>query len=213
MLMKLSIRGYQGAPLKDGNGNPSGILAIMHHQPLEAEELEHALLMAFAARAGAELERIRAQEEVERTRDFLRNTLNAVPDPLFVMDRAHRWVVVNRAFCDFMGHSEQELLGSSGREFLPARVAEDFWEQDERIFTTGQPLQGERLFEQTRDGKPRTIFTKKAVFTEPGGGSFLIAVFRDITDRKRMETQLVLADRLSSIGGWPGSCQLFALVA
>ncbi len=200
MLTKLGIHGYLGAPLKDGNGNALGVVAVMHHQPLEADTLEHALLGAFAARAGAELERIHAQEEVERTRDFLRNTLNAVPDPLFVMDRAHRWVVVNRAFCEFMGRTEQELLGSNGRDFLPAREAQAFWDQDEQIFTTGQPHQNEVVFTHTRDGKPRTIITKKAVFTEPGGGSFLIAVLRDITDRKRLETQLVLADRLSSIG-------------
>jgi PAS domain S-box-containing protein len=200
MLAKLGMRGYLGAPLKDGNGNALGILAILHHQPLEADTLEHALLGAFAARAGAELERIRAQEEVERTRDFLRNTLNAVPDPLSVMDRAHRWVVVNRAFCELMGRSEHELLGTSGREFLPAQEAAAFWEQDERIFTTGQPTQSEMVFKHAADGQQRTIVTKKAVFTEPGGGSFLIAAMRDITDRKRLETQLVLADRLSSIG-------------
>ncbi len=92
MLSQMGMRGYLGVPLKDGNGTAIGILAILHTQPLEAGPLEHALVGAFAARAGAELERIRAQAELERTRDFLRNTLDAVPDPLFVTDRAHRWV-------------------------------------------------------------------------------------------------------------------------
>ncbi|WP_224369166.1 hybrid sensor histidine kinase/response regulator [Hyalangium versicolor] len=200
MLTMLSMRGYLGAALRDGSGNAIGVLAILHHQPLEAGPLEHALMASFAARAGAELERIRAQEELERTRDFLRNTLNAVPDPLFVMDRAHRWVMVNRAYCDFLGRSEQELLGSSGREVLPAREAEIFWEQDERIFTTGEAEEVQRVVETPKDSQSRTIIIKKAVFHEPGGGAFLIAVFRDITDRKRLETQLQLADRLSSIG-------------
>ncbi len=200
MLAKLSMRGYLGAALKDGNGNAIGVLAVMHHQPLKAGALEHALLAAFAARAGAELERIRAQEELERTRDFLRNTLNAVPDPLFVMDRAHRWVMVNRAFCDFMGYTEQEMLGSTAHDFLPARLAESFWEEDEQLFATGQPFEIERPFESHRDGHPRAIVIKKAVFTEPGGPAFLIAVLRDVTDRRRLETQLRLADRLSSIG-------------
>ena len=200
MLSKLGMRGYLGAPLKDGNGNAIGILAVLHHQPLEAGGLEHSLLAAFAARAGTELERIRAHEEVERTRDFLRNTLNAVPDPLFVMDRAHRWVVVNRAFCDFMGRTEAELLGSTARDFLPARVSEAFFQEDERLFSTGEAFEVERVFEHTRDGQPRTMLTKKAVFHEPGGGAFLISIFRDNTDRRRLETQLRLADRLSSIG-------------
>ncbi|MFL5345140.1 MAG: ATP-binding protein [Hyalangium sp.] len=200
LLTKLGIRGYLGAALKDGNGTAIGVLAVMHHQPLEAGALEHSLLAAFAARAGSELERIRAHEELERTRDFLRNTLNAVPDPLFVMDRAHRYVMVNRAYCDFMGINEQEMLGCTARDFLPARVAESFWKEDEELFTTGQPFEIERPFEHHRDGRPRTLVTKKAVFTEPGGPAFSIAVLRDITDRKHLETQLRLADRLSSIG-------------
>jgi two-component system, NtrC family, sensor kinase len=199
-LTKLGTRGYLGTPLKDGNGNAIGVLAVLHHQPLEAAALEHSLLAAFAARAGTELERIRAQEEVERTRDFLRNTLNAVPDPLFVMDRAHRFVVVNRGFCDFMRKSEVELLGATARDFLPARVSEAFFQEDERLFNTGESFEAERVFEHAPDGQSRSILTKKAVFHEPGGGSFLIAVFRDNTDRRRLETQLRLADRLSSIG-------------
>ena len=169
MLSKLGMRGYMGAPLKDGNGNAIGVLSMLHHQPLEAGGLEHSLLAAFAARAGTELERIRAQEELERTRDFLRNTLNAVPDPLFVMDRAHRWVVVNRAFCDFMGRAEAELLGSTARDFFPARVSAAFFQQDERLFTTGESIEAERVFEHTRDGQARTIVTKKAVFPSPAG--------------------------------------------
>ncbi|MBN1203332.1 MAG: PAS domain-containing protein [Myxococcaceae bacterium] len=200
LLTRLGARGYLGIALKNGEGNALGLLAILHHQPLEVEALESSLLGAFAARAGAELERIRAQEELERTRDFLRNTLNAVPDPLFVMDRAHRWVVVNRAFCDLLGRSERELLGRSGRDVLPAHQAEAFREQDEQLFATGQSLEIEGIFEHPQGGHPRTIVSKKAVFTEPGGGSFLIAALRDITDRKRLETQLRLADRLSSIG-------------
>jgi PAS domain S-box-containing protein len=200
LLTRLGAQGYLGIALKDGEGNPVGLLAILHHEPLEVEALESSLLGAFAARAGAELERIRAQEELERTRDFLRNTLNAVPDPLCVMDRAHHWVVVNRAFCELMGRSEKELLGRSSREVLPAHQAEALWAQDEQLFTTGKTRESEGVFEPPRGGQPRTIVTKKAVFTEPGGASYLIAAMRDITDRKRLETQLRLADRLSSIG-------------
>ena len=200
MLARLSIRGYLGAVLKDGNGTPLGVLAVMHHQPLEADSLEHALLGAFATRASTELERIRAQEELERTRDFLRNTLNAVPDPLFVTDRAHRFVMVNRAFIDFMGRPEQELVGCTVHDFFPARVAQAYWEEDEQLYASGLPLEREKPVDSPVDGQSRTIVIKKALFSEPGSPSFIISSFRDITDRRRLETQLRLADRLSSIG-------------
>ncbi len=199
MLSELSMRGYLGAPLKDTHGRAIGILALLHDEPLVAGALEQTLLAAFAARAGAELERIRAQEELERTRDFLRNTLDAVPDPLFVEDRAHRWVAVNRAFCQFMGRTEMELLGSSVRQLRPEHEAASFWAEDERVFTTGEPSEAE---EAVLDGagQSRRLVTKKASFTDSSGQPFLVATIRDITERRRLEVQLRLADRMASVG-------------
>jgi PAS domain S-box-containing protein len=199
MLADLGMRGYLGAPLKDGNGNAIGILALLHNQPLEAGPLELALLGAFAARAGSELERIQFQDRLERTRDFLRKTLDAVPDPLFVTDRAHRWVAVNRAFCRFLGRDEGLLLGSSCRDFLPAQEAEALWRHDEQVFTSGEPSETEENLTD-HSGLVRTLVTQKAVFTDPAGDSFLITTIRDITERRNLEMQLRLADRMVSIG-------------
>jgi two-component system, NtrC family, sensor kinase len=199
MLMELGMRGYLGAALKSARGDAIGVLAILHNEPLDMGALDRALLEAFAARAGAELERIRAQEELERTRDFLRNTLDAVPDPLFVADRAHRWVAVNRAFCGFMGKRPEQLLGGSYHDFLPAHEADVFWRQDEQVFTSGQPTENEENLTGGA-GITRTLVTKKAVFTETSGQPFLVATIRDITDRKRLEAQLRLTDRMASVG-------------
>ena len=40
-----------------------------------------------------------ATQALERSRRFLEDLINAVPNPLFVKDRQHRWVLVNDAFC------------------------------------------------------------------------------------------------------------------
>ncbi|MFL5345138.1 MAG: ATP-binding protein [Hyalangium sp.] len=199
MLLELGMRGYLGAALKSARGDAIGVLAILHNETLDMGALDRALLEAFAARAGAELERIRAQEEAERTRDFLRNTLDAVPDPLFVVDRAHRWVAVNRAFCGFMGRSPEQLLGGSYYDFLPRHEAEIFWHQDEQVFTSGVPTENEETVTRGT-GISHTLVTKKAVFTETSGQPLLVATIRDVTDRKRLETQLRLADRMVSVG-------------
>ncbi|ATB33612.1 two-component system sensor histidine kinase NtrB [Melittangium boletus] len=199
MLTDLGLRGYLGAALRSTTGEVIGVLAILHEQQLEAGEMDFSLLGAFAARAGAELERIRAHAELERTRDFLRNTLDAVPDPLFVRDRDHRWVMVNTAFCQLMGHPAEALLGRSSIDFLPSRESQAYWLQDEQALASGRPDESELSFTD-RTGLTRTLLTRRAVFPGANGQPALVSVIRELTERKRLETQLRLADRMASMG-------------
>jgi PAS domain S-box-containing protein len=198
MLSDMNLRGYLGAALKNSRGESIGVLAVLHDQPLEAGELDFKLLCAFAARAGAELERIQAQAELERTRDFLRNTLNAVPDPLFVKDRSHRFVGVNAAFCNMMGRTERELLGHTHADVLPPQEAALIRQREEEAFHTPKPVEHEEPF--YGGDTARTLIVKRAVFPGADGQPSLVAVLRDLTERKRLETQLRQADRMASVG-------------
>ncbi|MCY1015103.1 hybrid sensor histidine kinase/response regulator [Pyxidicoccus sp. MSG2] len=144
----------------------------------------------------------RANVEIQSTRraaDFLRSALDGVPDPLFVKDRQHRWVAVNNAFCQFMGHSAEELLGRSDYDFVPAHEADVFWRKDEQVFRSGRTDENEEAFTD-REGRTHTLVTKKAAFTGTDGEGFLVAVIRDVTDRKRLESQLMVAERMASVG-------------
>ncbi|EPX59153.1 hypothetical protein D187_003057 [Cystobacter fuscus DSM 2262] len=199
MLTDLGLRGYLGAALRSSRGEVIGVLAILHDQLLDAGELDFSLLGAFATRAGAELERIRAQAELERTRDFLRNTLEAVPDPIFVKDRNHRVLVVNSALCRLVGRPASELLGQRSIDVMPEYQEQSAWEQDEQSFASGQPGESEQSFIDST-GMSRTILTRRAVFPGADGQPSLVSVLRDLTERKRLETQLRLADRMTSMG-------------
>ncbi len=154
------------------------------------------------------LERRLAQEDAqerfqllggsEHASDFLHKVLDAIPEPVFVKDRDHRWVAANGAFCRFMGHGAEALLGRSDYEFVPAHEADVFWRQDELAFASGEPNENEEAH-TGEGGRTRTLVTKKAVFTA-GDQRFLVAIIRDVTERKHLELQLRLADRMASVG-------------
>ncbi|HEX8700282.1 MAG TPA: ATP-binding protein, partial [Myxococcaceae bacterium] len=199
LLQRLGARAYLGVVLKNTEHESVGVLAVAHRQPFEAGIMDYALLGALGARAGAELARSRAQAELERTRDFLKNTLDAVPDPVFVKDREHRFVTMNAAFVRMMGQPEDVLLGKSDYDFVPAHQADVFWQKDEEVFTSGKPNENEEVHTDSA-GKTRTIITTKAPFTGAGGEPFLVAVIRDVTEARRLEMQLRLADRMASVG-------------
>ncbi|MEM8963287.1 MAG: ATP-binding protein, partial [Acidobacteriota bacterium] len=62
LLKELGAESYHGAPLLDTNGEPIGLLAVLHTEPLDKDEHDSYLLSIFASRAAAELERERIEE-------------------------------------------------------------------------------------------------------------------------------------------------------
>jgi len=129
------------------------------------------------------------REELRRSKEFLNSIFNTIPDPIFVSDRDHRWLVVNRAFSQFSGFSPQQLLGKTAREVFSPAQAEVFWKADARVFETGEAVESEEKFIDV-DGQEYAIATKRSLHRDAAGNLFLVGVIRDITERKRVEEDL-----------------------
>lgn len=129
------------------------------------------------------------KEEFKRSKEFLQNVINAIPDPVFVKDKRHRWVVLNEAYCQFLGYPLYQLLEKSDYDFFPTPEADAFWHQDELVFISGKPAENEESFTDAR-GITHSIATKRSLHKDAAGNLFLVGVIRDITERKQMEEQL-----------------------
>ncbi|MCB9752033.1 MAG: PAS domain S-box protein [Myxococcales bacterium] len=117
---------------------------------------------------------------------LLRSIIDSVADPIFVKDEAHTWVELNSAFCEFLGHPRDALLGKSDYDFFPRHEADVFWQRDDHVFRSGQDdVNEERLTDQ--HGVTRTISTKKSVIVDRSGRRLLVGAFRDITALRREE--------------------------
>jgi signal transduction histidine kinase len=97
-----------------------------------------------------------------------------------------------------LGRTPEELIGKSDYDFVPKYDADLYWQQDEHVFNTGRSLENEQTY--VEGATTRFLLTKKASFTGTGGEPFLVVVIQDVTERKRLETQLRLADRMASVG-------------
>ena len=134
-------------------------------------------------------ERKRAEDMLQESRDYLDRIINSIGDPIFVKNRRHQFVLVNKAFCALLGHSFEDFVGKTDYNFLPAEQVDVFLEKDERVFETGK----ENLNEETitgSDGIDRTVITKKTLYTDNSGNKFIVGIIRDITERKRTEQEL-----------------------
>lgn len=131
--------------------------------------------------------RKKAEEELKEAKDFLDRIINSIADPMFVKNEKHEWVLLNEAYCNFMGYSHEELVGKSDYDFFPRSEADMFWEKDEIVFRTGQDVNTEKFTDLS--GVTHTIITKKSLYVDPTGKRFIVAVIRDITESERAETK------------------------
>lgn len=143
-------------------------------------------------------ERKELEDQLVQTREFLAAILNNVADPIFVKDEQHRWVLLNKEFCSFMGYEREEMLGKSDHDFFPKEQADEFWEKDRLVFSSEEPIENEEEITNST-GKRHIILTKKAVFKAAEGNKLLVGTIKDITDRKRMELELLQSQKLKSI--------------
>jgi PAS domain S-box-containing protein len=120
---------------------------------------------------------------------FLASILEALPNPVFVKDEAHRWVVLNDSYCRFMGHERAELLGKSDFDFFPKEEAEVFWAKDDAVFASGEINENEERFTDAA-GREHVILTRKTLHVDAAGRRFLLGVITDVTHFKELEGEL-----------------------
>jgi len=130
-----------------------------------------------------------AVEEVEKGRAFLRAMMDALPTPVFVKDRNHRWVDVNSAFCQLMNCTREQVVGRTDHDLLDPRYADQSWREDDEAFASGQLVQHE-TFLQAPGQAPRWILKNKQAATLSDGGQYVIAMAVDIDARKRAEQEV-----------------------
>ncbi len=129
------------------------------------------------------------EEELKQSKEFLHSVINTIPDPIFVKNTEHRWVVLNEAYSEFLGYPTEDLLDRSEYEFFLPMEADLFRQQDELVFQSGQDRENEEKFTDAQ-GNVRFIATKRSLHRDAAGNVFLVGVIRDITERKNMEEEL-----------------------
>lgn len=152
-------------------------------------------------------ERKSVEQRLHDAHEFTSGIIDAISDPIFVKDREHRWLMLNDAFCELIGHPRDMLIGKSDYDFFPKEQADEFWAGDERVFASGKTDLSEEAFTRS-DGNMHYVQTKKALLRR-NGAEYLIGGIRDITERRKMEDELrrnraslVEAQRIGQMGSW-----------
>jgi PAS domain S-box-containing protein len=178
-------------PLFDSAGNPLGLIAVDDDKPLEHPEKVAQILRVFATRAGAELERVRADRELKRSRALLHSVVEHVPQTLFLKDaRDLRYVLFNRAGERLLGCPREDVLGRQDHELFTHAEAERFAREDREILDTGKTIDVAEQPLSRALGLGVVRKQKIALYDESGKPEYVLGIVEDITERKQVEHQL-----------------------
>jgi diguanylate cyclase (GGDEF)-like protein/PAS domain S-box-containing protein len=144
----------------------------------------------ITARKIAERELIARTAELDRVGRELRTLIDTSPDPMARFDRELRYTYANPAAQAMSGASEPELLGRTNRELGdPEEFAVEWEAVLTHVLGSGQPA--EREFSVVIGGEYRFLHTRFVPeVAEDGTVLSILAVSRDLTERRRIEEAL-----------------------
>jgi PAS domain S-box-containing protein len=190
-LADLQAESYLGVPLRDPSNYVIGHLVIMDDKPMEADPLLFSVLETFASRAGAELERMRAYEHLERrhaeSEERFRDLFDEAPIAYVNEGLDSKFIRANRTAMKLLGVTPEDIPTTYGKDFIP-----DTPEAQQRLrialelMRTGSDKNPVVLELRRKDGKPLWI----QWWSRPDpSGTYTRTMFIDVTEHVLMEQE------------------------
>lgn len=125
--------------------------------------------------------------EFERKEALLKSLINSIPDLIFYKDINSVYIGCNKAFEEFVGMPEKDIIGYNDFELFDKEMAQMFRNMDLEMIRQGEPRRNEEWVKYP-DGKRVLLDTLKTLYYDPQGSVLgLIGISRDVTERNKKE--------------------------
>ncbi|MEP7256026.1 MAG: sigma 54-interacting transcriptional regulator [Ferruginibacter sp.] len=204
------IESYVGVPIySPSKGDIIGHIIAVDPNPVTSENNQTAILKIFAARVGAELERMKAEKELEVKNCELNKRLNEIElyhttmknlrDQIFWMDKGGNFIRVNDAVSRESGYTVNELMNMSVFDINPTITKKEWkygWDATKKL--------GQEILETEHRNKEGRLYPVEVTnnFIEYAGTEYFCSSVRDIRKRK-MEEELLrtISEQTAGITG------------
>jgi PAS domain S-box-containing protein len=144
--------------------------------------------------SSADIEELRSARDllVDRERRLLA-IIDGSPNLIFLKDPDGRYLLINREFETFTGISRDQIIGKTDEGLSNLRQSAALRTNDGEVPRSGEVMAFEEL--ATTDRGPRWSFVQKFPIVDRDGRIYATAhIATDVTDRKKAEEQLRLAE-------------------
>ena len=194
MLTALGAQGYVGTRLDNSSGKALGHLFVVFREPLKDVGFISSTLRIFASRAAGELERQEADAQIREQAALLDVTHEAIQ----VKGLDGSILLWNKGAERTYGWMSDEVVGRKAAGWLYKDPAE-FQIAQAEVLVKGE-WEGE-IIKRTRDGRDLTVASRWTLVRDAAGHpKAILSIDADITGKKALETQLMVSDRMASVG-------------
>jgi PAS domain S-box-containing protein len=140
------------------------------------------------------------KETLQQSEQYFRSLIEYTSDIITILSDDSVIHYQSPSIKRILGYEPKELLGKNVFDFVhpdEAPTVKQFFAQAVQAGKTGRPQQCRF---QHKDGSWRVLEAVGAPLSEDGGVARFIINSRDITERKQLEAQLALAQKMESIG-------------
>jgi len=197
---RVGARSLVVAPLRRGR-ETVGVLKVTSAQPSGFLHGDIALVELLANVVGSALERAAAEDQLRRAEETFRLTIDNAPIGMAIVGTDGRFLRVNAALCEIVGYTNDELLALTFHDVTHNDdLAADLALLDQLV--RGEIPRYDLAKRYTRkDGTiAETTLYVSLVRDEAGQPRHFIAQIQDVTEKRRLQERVLLADRMASLG-------------
>ncbi len=169
--------------LKDSHGNTTGSVSIIRNIK----------------------ERKKAEKELKETKDFLESVIESSVDGILICDEMGNIISFNSALEKMCMFTKEELVGRHASELVlkEETVKTYFIEKAAELFEKGFTSYEAKY--RNKEGKIIDVECISSMIKDEEGNYVAgVSVIRDVSDRKKMEHQLLQSEKLRSLGELAG---------
>ena len=148
------------------------------------------LLRQIFTRQGKIRAMSRQLSELEQKNDILQTLLDVNPDQIYAKNTHGRYLLANKALCDYMGLPREKIIGRRIEDCFGAKIQNIIHEHDNAVYAKKGPVLSEAWVDN-REGQAQLLESFRTTLLDRNDEVIgIVALNRDMTHR-HMETSLL----------------------